>query len=62
MLFFEITTIVILQQEILHFQLSGEHVLIDDSERCKITGFGFKEHVLDREMKEEDEGVSMCRS
>ena len=37
-------------------------MLIDDSERCKITGFGFKEHVLDQEMKEEDEGVSMCRS
>ena len=45
------------QKEILHYQLSPEHVLVDDHNCCKLIGFGFKEHILQREMFEEDEGV-----
>ena len=45
------------QPEILHFCLCAEHVLMDDTGSCRLTGFDFKDHVLQREMEEEEDGV-----
>ena len=49
----------IIQPDILHRCLSAEHVLVSKDGVCKVTGFGFAEHVRDREEYESTNEVSL---
>ena len=46
-----------LQPDILHRSLSAEHVLVSKDGVCKVTGFGFAEHVREREEYERTKRV-----
>ena len=46
-----------LQPDILHRSLSADHVLVDKDGVCKLTGFGFAEHVREREEYERKKRV-----
>ena len=47
----------LLQPDILHRCLSAEHVLVSESGVCKLTGFGFAEHIHEREEYERKKEV-----
>ena len=47
----------LLQPDILHRCLSAEHVLVSKNGVCKLTGFGFAEHIREREEYERKKEV-----